>query len=53
MLQGGINKEGDDTIKENIIQLFQEHGWTTVAHMNVTRYYHAVSVINFDDFICS
>ena len=53
MLQGGIYKKDDDDIQENIIQLFQEYGWTTVAHMNVTRYYHAVSVVNFDDFICS
>ena len=53
MLQGGEYKEGDDYIQEDAIQLFQEHGWTTVGHMNVPRYTHAVSVINFDDIICS
>ena len=46
-LQGGTYKD------EDAIQLYEEDGWTTVAHMNVPRYGHAVSVVNSDHVICS
>ena len=51
MLLGGKYYEGDIDKYEDAIQLFQEYGWTTVGHMNVSRAYHAVSVVNFDDVI--
>ena len=34
---------------EDAIQVYQEDGWTTVAHMNVPRYRHAISVVPFDE----
>jgi len=50
-ITGGKYYEGDIDKYEDAIQLFQEYGWTTVGHMNVSRAYHAVSVVNFDDVI--
>ena len=44
--------EGGNYKYEDAIQLYEENEWTTVAHMNVPRYKHAVSVVFSDDVIC-
>ena len=44
MLQGGRD---DHYNNEDDIKLYQDGRWTTVAHMNIPRHDHAVSIINF------
>ena len=45
-IQGGVD---DDNQVEDEIKVYQEAGWSTVSYMNVPRYEHAVSLVNFDD----
>jgi len=45
-ITGGVD---DDNQVEDEIKVYQEAGWSTVSYMNVPRYEHAVSLVNFDD----
>ena len=46
-------KGGKDHNIGDVIQVYEEDGWTTVANMKVPRYHHAVSVVNFNYFCLS
>ena len=50
VLTGG--EQGEVDLYEGIddIRMYQEDGWTTVAHMKLNRMNHAASVVNIDDF---
>ena len=50
MLQGGIYGKFQQYEYEDAIQLYEEDGWKTVGHMNVSRSFHGISAVHYEDF---
>ena len=50
MIQGGRYKEDGSEKYEDAIQQYEEDSWKTVGLLNVSRAYHAVSAVHYEDF---
>ena len=50
MLVGGTYKEGGSYKYEDAIQQYEEDSWKKVGLLNVSRAYHAVSAVHYEDF---
>jgi len=49
-ITGGIYGKFQQYKYEDAIQLYEEDGWKTVGHMNVSRSFHGISAVHYEDF---